>query len=94
MRLSTERANTLLRKGQDWDMVLATLRTEGFSIIDSIVAYRQITQVPLGEAKHVVHHSDAWSDRRALHDAFHESIWQAVDELTEHDETKLNDESC
>ena len=56
-----------------WDEVLARLRADGFSPVDSIKVTRAVMRVTLGEAKRIVHASRAWADAREgfehLHDA-------------------------
>lgn len=65
-----ERANILWVHGDRWDEILATLRAEGFSKIDSIKATVELLRLTLAEAKRVVHHSATWSDAKALDDAW------------------------
>jgi len=60
---------------KDWDAVLAQLRSDGFSPIESIKVTRAVLQVSLGEAKQIVHNSEAWSDE---HDRF-EQVHDAAD---------------
>ncbi|MEO6126603.1 MAG: hypothetical protein ABIR32_23115 [Ilumatobacteraceae bacterium] len=47
-----------------WDHVLAQLRVDGFSPIESIKVTRAVLHVTLGEAKRMVHTSRTWSDTR------------------------------
>ena len=49
---------------EEWEHVLAQLRTEGFSPIESIKVTRVVLRVSLGEAKRIVHQSGAWADAR------------------------------
>ena len=56
----------------DWERVLAQLRADGFSPIESIKITRAVLNVSLGEAKGIVHRSQAWADRRADFDQLHE----------------------
>lgn len=54
--------------------VLRSLRSNGFSVLDAIKVMMRLTGVSLAEAKQVVHTSEVWSDRRAMHDAFHHGL--------------------
>jgi len=62
----------------DWERVLARLRADGFSPIESIKITRAVLQVSLGEAKGIVHRSQAWADRRADFDQLHEVAASAL----------------
>jgi hypothetical protein len=61
-------------EGNSIEEVLRYLRSNGFSVLDSIKVTMRLTGVSLAEAKQVVHTSEAWSDRRAMHDAFHRGL--------------------
>lgn len=69
-----EVSRTMLSSGASTEEVLAKLRERGCSKIDSIRVLMQITNIPLGEAKRVVHLSKAWEQERETHDAFHKSL--------------------
>ena len=56
----------------DWERALAQLRADGFSPVESIKVTRAVLQVSLGEAKRIVHESQAWADRRAEFEQIHE----------------------
>ena len=60
------------------ERVLAQLRADGFSPIESIKITRAVLKVSLGEAKGIVHRSQAWADRRADFDQLHEVAASAV----------------
>ena len=58
---------------EEWDEVLRQLRADGFSPIESIKVTRAVLHISLGEAKRIVHDSDAWSDSRATFDIVHKA---------------------
>ncbi len=74
-----ERANTLWSHGDRWDEILATLRAEGYSKIDSIKATAELLRLPLAEAKWVVHNSATWSDAMARDDAWQDRLVLELD---------------
>ena len=62
----------------DWERVLAQLRADGFSPVESIKITRAVLQVSLGEAKQIVHLSRAWADRRADFEQLHDLASSAL----------------
>ena len=50
--------------------ILALYRRSGLSILESMQLFRRLMNVPLSEAKQVVHSSKTWSDVRAQHESF------------------------
>ncbi len=66
---------------EEWDHVLAQLRADGFSPIESIKVTRAVLHVSLGEAKRIVHESRAWSDARDEFDTLHKSVLQTATRL-------------
>ncbi len=66
---------------EDWEQVLAQLRAEGFSPIESIKVTRAVLHVSLGEAKRIVHQSRAWEDARDGFDQLHDVAEAAAAEL-------------
>lgn len=71
---ATARATALWRKGVDFEELMAALRAEGHSKIDSIAATSTLLRVPLSEAKRLVHFSSAWSDVQEAHERFHDVV--------------------
>ncbi len=71
-------ARELLKQGEAVEVVLAFVRKAGASPIDSIKVLMDVTGVPLAEAKHTVHFSEAWRDMRDDHEEFHERVIQAA----------------
>lgn len=65
----------------DWNAVLAQLRSDGFSPVESIKVTRAVLHVSLGEAKEIVHASPTWSDARDDFEQLHEAADQAATEL-------------
>jgi ribosomal protein L7/L12 len=77
---ATERARNLAYELVDWETVLAALRAEGFSKIDCVRATVEVRQIPLQEAKKLVHGSYAWNDIRESDDSLLDSILEdAID---------------
>ena len=66
---------------EDWEQVLAQLRAEGFSPIESIKVTRAVLHVSLGEAKRIVHQSRAWEDAREGFDQLHDVAEAAAADL-------------
>jgi ribosomal protein L7/L12 len=66
---------------QEWAQVLAQLRADGFSPIESIKVTRAVLHVSLGEAKRIVHESPAWSDARDEFDVLHDAALEAATQL-------------
>lgn len=65
--------------GRDWPVILMSLRQQGATIIDSIVVVRAVDGCSLGEAKDLVHTSDAWADMRPYHDRLHAEFEAALE---------------
>lgn len=66
---------------KDWDAVLAQLRSDGFSPVESIKVTRAVLHVSLGEAKQIVHTSEAWFDARDDFEQLQANVEQAATEL-------------
>lgn len=69
-----ERATNLWAEGERWEAILAALRADGFSKVESIRATVELLRLPLGEAKWLVHNSATWSDSKAKDDAWQERL--------------------
>lgn len=65
----------------DWNAVLAQLRADGFSPVESIKVTRAVLHVSLGEAKQIVHTSEAWADAREGFEELHENAEQTANDL-------------
>ncbi len=68
------RAKELLEAGTGLDDVLLELRELSPSIIQSMKVVRDVLQVPMQEAKLIVHRSRAWSDARDKFSELHEQV--------------------
>jgi hypothetical protein len=58
------RVRALIERGATVDEVIGQLRTEGFSLIESIAALVKETELTLSEAKTAVVDSATWADQR------------------------------
>lgn len=58
--------------------LIADLRAEGCSKIESIAVLREVLGVNLGDAKRLVHCSSTWSDVRHRDDEFHDQLFEAA----------------
>jgi hypothetical protein len=67
-----------LNSGISIEDILAELRKEGFSVIESIKAVVSLQDVTLQEAKKLVHLSETWKDLRSTHDSFHEGLEKSI----------------
>lgn len=65
----------------EWNAVLARLRSDGFSPVESIKVTRAVLHVSLGEAKQIVHASPTWSDACNDFEQLHEAAEQAASDL-------------
>jgi ribosomal protein L7/L12 len=66
---------------EEWDQVLAQLRADGFSPVESIKVTRAVLHVSLGDAKRIVHFSAAWADTRDGFDQLHDVAAIAATDL-------------
>lgn len=71
----------------DVEQILGYLQSEGLAIIDAIKAVMQLRGIGLGEAKRLVHFSQAYADQRAAHEASHDELAEALSpaRLADHD---------
>lgn len=76
---ATEEATALWSGGETWSAILRELRDRGFSTVDAIRATAEVLRLPLSEAKHVVHFSDAWEETRENFERFHEVLESALE---------------
>lgn len=70
-----------LSRDRPWDEALARLRADGFSPIESIRITRAVLRVSLGEAKEIVHTSDAWASDRDRFEQLHDTAESVVRQL-------------
>ena len=69
---ATRQPDNLMIADRPWEDVLAQLRAEGFSPVESIKVTRAVLRVSLGDAKAIVHDSVAWADLRPGFDTLHD----------------------
>ncbi len=76
-------ARRLIHAGADRELILVFLRDRGFDKIDSINSVRSLFGKNMPEAKSLVDHSQAWSDRyesdMQLREAAREALRQLAD---------------
>ena len=77
----TGRARALAYELLDWNSVLAVLRTDGFSKTDCMRAMVELLQIPLGDAKGLVHNSQTWSDIRERDESILDELINDVTDL-------------
>jgi len=68
------------RKGSSVEEVLASLRSEGATIVDCLKVVREVEGVRLGRAKEIVDSSDTWADVRESNERVRSLAMQALDE--------------
>ena len=86
-----EDARRLIVAGADQEMILLYFRDKGFDKIDSINSIRALYGRSTPEAKTLVDHSSAWSDRFYGDMEFHEKARQALRDLAASKDKDLPD---
>jgi hypothetical protein len=71
-------AQEMFDSGAEIEPILEALRSKSPSIIQSMKVMRDILNLPMSEAKNLVHHSRAWSDMRDVHSELHEQAEAAL----------------
>ena len=71
-------ARKLLEAGENYDVVLAFLRAEGVTKLDSIKLFCEVAGLSLLDAKRLVHNSDVWTDSFQRDEKFHASLLKAA----------------
>jgi hypothetical protein len=79
--VSDEETRALWRKRDGMQGFLRELRNRGAFQVESIRAVCQLADVPLGEAKKIVHFSEVWADTRSVSEELHEAAFAALDQL-------------
>jgi len=74
-------AQGLRDAGATLEMILLFLRDRSFDKIASIKAIRHLYWKSLDEAKRIIDHSEAWSDRFRNDMEFREMAWKALREV-------------
>ena len=73
-----DHARRMLSEGQDLETIISLLRESGCHKNDSIRIIRELIGVSLGEAKDIVHFSNAWKDVKERDEAFHDVLEEAI----------------
>jgi hypothetical protein len=82
-------ARRLAAAGADREMILVFLRDRKFNKIDSIKVVRGIYGLAMPEAKDLVDHSGAWSDRFQSDMQLRETAWKALREIADSQDPSL-----
>jgi hypothetical protein len=75
----------LVSSGVEQQQVIAEMRAAGLHIGYCIKLVAQLYDVSLGEAKKIVHYSEAWASMRGEYDAFHEQAFEVAREAAKQD---------
>ena len=78
----------LVAAGANRETILVFLRDKGFDKIDSIKAIRTLYGLTMPEAKELIDHSQAWSDRFRSDMRFREAALQALRDIIVEDTNK------
>ncbi len=68
------------RNGDSVEQMLASLRAQGTSIVDSLKVVRAVEGVRLGRAKKIIDNSKTWADARKSNDELRSIAVQALEE--------------
>src|SRR6266536_760843 len=82
-------ARRLAAVGADRETILVFLRVRGFNKIDSIKTIRRLYGLSMPEAKDLIDHSAAWSDRFDHDMAFRETALRALRDLAASKDPRL-----
>ena len=63
-----ESSTKLRQEGLSLEKMLASLKAEGASIVDSLKVVRAVEGVELGKAKEIIDKSETWADLREVND--------------------------
>ena len=72
------RCKTEYEREHNIESVLLLLRENGYSKVQSIKTLIETLQIPIDEAKRVVHLSQAWRDRYHTDEKFHDLLEKSV----------------
>ena len=70
------KARAMRADGSEIESILAALRTDGATFIDSIRVVRLLEQLSLGRAKEVVDSSATWSAEYEARESLREAAWE------------------
>ncbi|MCP3993625.1 MAG: hypothetical protein GY722_00970 [bacterium] len=68
------------RNGDSVEQILASLRAQGASIVDSLKVVRAVEGVRLGRAKEIIDNSKTWADARESNDELRSIAVQSIEE--------------
>lgn len=74
-----KRCNQIYKNTKNDEEVLAFLRAEGFTKVESLKFFRLWKNIPLGEAKKIVHFSDVWKDQKEADEALQDSFLDTLE---------------
>lgn len=80
MKTLLVQCKAMLSEGKTIEDVLAFLREEGCSRVDSIKAVMVLEDKTLSQAKETVHYSKTWEDTRESAEVFHDSLLDALEQ--------------
>jgi hypothetical protein len=78
-----EEAKHRMQEGKTLDAVLAWLRAQGASRVDSIVVLNGAADMRLKEAKHTIHFSAVWADMKEPQERFWDELEAAAVKMPE-----------
>jgi len=81
MQSLIETCRSMLKSDNSTESILSFLKESGCSKIDSMRVLMELMGLSLGEAKQVVHLSEAWRDTRDSDDRFHESLQRVAEDI-------------
>ncbi len=76
-----EDARRVFNLGGDIELILVFLRNQGFALADCIDAVENLLQRPFSDAKRIVVHSEAWSNRYETDTKLRETAREALRQL-------------
>lgn len=79
--IDNDRLELALKECKSDEDLMVRLRAEGCSIVDTMRVLITRRGYSMDDAKRKAHFSEAWKSVRAQHEAFHESLFKAFDEI-------------
>ena len=83
-----DKCKQMLSDGKTIDDVLKYLRVETNSKVTSIMVVVGLLNISAGEAKLLVHRSEAWNEVRERDEKIHETIYAELDKINEKNRRK------
>ena len=75
----------MAENGESSEALIAYMRAKGLPKPQCIRALANAMHIGLGDAKNAVHFSPTWGDRRASDEAFHEGVFEALEQIQRED---------